>query len=276
MTARSIRRAAERKAAKLARKAAIQLATAAAAPSPATESPDHCEEISAAQLAANRANAQLSTGAKTPAGKAVSSLNALKNALTGRTVLLPTDDAAAYQGHLSAYQEDLQPVGRRESDLVQSIADCAWRLHRIAVLEMSIFAKGTVEFADSFNEHEVALRPRMIELETWLAYEKELRNLHIQEARLSRRREKEILELRELQKERRAKKEQALAAAAAEYVSATHRGQTPQLSANGFEFSTAEIERYLERVPPAILARWTAPAQRQPATTPEIAAEQAA
>ena len=48
------------------------------------------------QLAANQANSQLSTGPKTPEGKATSSLNAVKTGLTGRTVLLPGDDAAAY------------------------------------------------------------------------------------------------------------------------------------------------------------------------------------
>ncbi|HLH04775.1 MAG TPA: hypothetical protein VKX25_18555 [Bryobacteraceae bacterium] len=50
-----------------------------------------------AQLIANRANSQLSTGPKTAEGKATVSHNAVKNALTGATVLLPTDDAALYQ-----------------------------------------------------------------------------------------------------------------------------------------------------------------------------------
>jgi hypothetical protein len=46
------------------------------------------------QLAANRANTQLSTGPTSPEGKAKASLNAVKTALTGRTVLLSCDDAA--------------------------------------------------------------------------------------------------------------------------------------------------------------------------------------
>src|SRR5579863_5462974 len=44
---------------------------------------------------ANRQNSLLSTGPKTPEGKAASSRNALKTGLTGRTVLLPGDDAEA-------------------------------------------------------------------------------------------------------------------------------------------------------------------------------------
>lgn len=294
MTPRSIRRAAERKAAKKARKAANLLANAATAASfnlsslseqnrersesapDLTDSDTPINSVSPAQLAANRENAQLSTGAKTPEGKAASSLNAVTNALTGRTVLLRTDDAAAYQAHVAAYQKDFQPVGQRESDLVQSIADCAWRLHRIAGLELSIFAKGTLEFADSFNEHDASLRPGLIELETFLTYEKQLRNLHIQEARLSRRREREITELRKLQGERKTKEVEALDLAASHYVAAKHRGTMPQLSANGFEFSTAQIENYLKGVPPSKIAQWAVAPYYQPAATSEIAIEQAA
>ncbi|MBV9155549.1 MAG: hypothetical protein JO097_04760, partial [Acidobacteriaceae bacterium] len=56
-----------------------------------------------AQIQANRANGQLSTGPKTPEGKAKSSLNAVKTGLTGRTVLLPSDDAEAYQKHVQRF-----------------------------------------------------------------------------------------------------------------------------------------------------------------------------
>ena len=135
---------------------------------------------------------QLSTGPKSPEGKATASLNAVKTALTGRTVLLPTDDAAEYERHIRAYQDELKPVGQRESDLVQSIADTAWRLARIPGLEMAIYAKGHMQFAESFNDRDPSLRRAMIELQTFLTYEKQLRNLQLHEARLARRREKEL------------------------------------------------------------------------------------
>lgn len=54
------------------------------------------EAICLKRLAANRANARLSTGPTSPAGKTKSSLNAVKTGLTGRTVLLPAENAAAY------------------------------------------------------------------------------------------------------------------------------------------------------------------------------------
>ena len=182
--------------------------------------------ISPAQLAANRANAQLSTGPTTLDGKATSCLNAVKTGLTGRTVLLHTDDAAEYQQHIAAYQKEFSPVGPRECDLVQSIADTVWRLRRIPGLEMAIYAYGRVQFADACKDHDEALRPAMIELQTFLTYEKQLRNLQLQESRLSRRREKETAELRELQQARQKKETEAQKPVA---VRSTN--------ANGFEFS---------------------------------------
>jgi hypothetical protein len=219
MTPRSIRRAAERKANKLARKAAI-----------------------------NRENAQLSTGPVTDAGKAKSSLNALKSGLTGRTVLLSTDDAAQYQTHIQSYEEHFQPMGPEEQALVQSLADTSWRLARIPGLEMAIYAQGRIEFADEFEEQDEAVRPALIEAQTYLAYEKQIRNLHLQEARLVRRREKETAELRRLQQERIAKE--------------ARNPITPEaLPEFGFEFSTNETAH---RVPPAD-SPYNHPAQRNAA-----------
>jgi hypothetical protein len=159
--------------------------------------------VSELRVAANRANAQLSTGPRTPAGRAVSSMNAVKTGLTGRTVLLPSDDVEAYRQHLAAYENEYKPVGVRERELVQSLADLQWRLQRIPGLEMAIYARGRDEFAAQFEELDPSVRSARIDLETFLHYEKPLRNLQLQEGRLRRHREKDLAELRELQEQRR-------------------------------------------------------------------------
>jgi hypothetical protein len=211
------------------------------------------------QLAANRANAQLSSGPTSPEGKAKASLNAVKNALTGRTVLLSSDDAAEYEHHILAYQDELKPIGQRESDLVQSIADSAWRLTRIPGLEMAIYARGHIQFAESFNDHEPSLRPAMIELQTFLTYEKQLRNLQLQEARLHRRREKDTAELRQLQEERKQeskrKQLEILEAATRQYVIAKEDKKTFNPAEHGFEFSIDEIKDYLGHMSSAWIHR---------------------
>ncbi len=268
MTARSIRRAAERKANKLARKADTQ--AAAAPPEAHTHEIEWLEDyehsVSPAQLAANRANALFSTGPTSDSGRAKSSLNAVKTGLTGRTVLLPSEDAAEYERYILAYEKELQPVGQIEVDLVQSIANTTWRLKRIPALEMSIFAQGRLEFSNSFDKHDPSLRSNMIELQTFITYEKQLRNLQLQEARLARRREKETAELHKIQSERKANELQALDRAAMSYLAAKQRDPSFDPAANGFEFSTAEIERYLERVPPSRIARFSPKLDHQTAS----------
>jgi hypothetical protein len=232
MSPRSIRRAVERQQQKLARKAARQLEMHQ--PKPERSNPE-APAISEARLIANRANAQLSTGPTSADGKEKVSLNALKTALTGRTVLLPTDDAEAYQQHIRNYEQEFKPTTPRECELVQSLADTAWRLYRIPGLEMAIYAQGRVQFAEKFNDYEPALRPSLIDLQTHLAYEKQLRNLQLQEARLHRRREKDLAELRQLQQEREHREREQLETA--------KRDKKPLDPAGlGFEFSTADTE----------------------------------
>ena len=160
-------------------------------------------ELLAAQRAQiNRANALHSTGPVTHEGRAISSLNAVKTGLTGRTVLLHNDDADVYRQHLSAYAKEYQPAGLREQELVQSLADTQWRLQRIPGLEMAIYAQGRAENQEYCALHGSAGKG-LIELGTFLKYEKQLKNLQLQESRLQRRYEKEMAELRSLQKERK-------------------------------------------------------------------------
>jgi hypothetical protein len=104
---------------------------------------------SAAQTAANRANSQQSTGPKTEAGKAISSHNAVKSALTGQTVLLPTDDVPAYQLLVQTLIDLHRPITYEEKILVQSLADTEWRLLRIPTLESGIYALGRREASRS-------------------------------------------------------------------------------------------------------------------------------
>jgi hypothetical protein len=268
MTPRHVDRAAERNANKAAHKAAngFVFSTEDAAASPIDESAEVLSEtrstpplMSASQLAANRANGQLSTGPKTAEGKAKASLNAVKTALTGRTVLLPAEDAAAYDSHIRAYHDELRPVGRHESDLVQCIADASWRLHRIPGLELAIYAQGHLQFANSLDGHDPLLHASMIELQTFLTYEKQLRNLQLQEARLHRRREKDIVALRTLQEERKEegkrKQLEVLDAAVRQYVIARHDKKPFDPAANGFEFSIEEIKDHLGRMSSAWMDR---------------------
>src|SRR6185503_1272632 len=104
-----------------------------------------------------------------------------------------------------------------------------WRLRRIPALESALFAKGRIEFADLFNEQDLAARPHLIDAHTFITYEKQIRNLQLQEARLTRRREKEIAELRRLQNER---------------IQREQNQKTPKPAPNGFVFSTPQTSAF--------------------------------
>jgi hypothetical protein len=156
------------------------------------------------RLAANRANAQFSTGPTTSEGKAKSSLNAVKTGLTGRTVLLPTEDAEAYEAHLLHYVEAYAPVGEREIQLVQSLADTQWRLDRIPNLEAGFFALGRLRCAELFlEEKNPQVRRAMMDAHILIEDARHFKNLHLQESRLRRQYRQDMEELRELQGERK-------------------------------------------------------------------------
>jgi hypothetical protein len=283
MTPRQVRRAAERKARKQEGKApnGFVFSPEDAAASQITESPLQLPErptrstersegsdlspanISPSQLAANRANSQLSTGPKSAEGRAKSSLNAVKTALTGRTVLLPSDDAAAYETHIRNFFTELQPAGFREQSLVQALADTAWRLDRIPALEMAVYAQGHIQFAKQFEPEEAAVRPGLIELHTYLAYEKQLRNLQLQEMRLRRQREKDSTELHQLQQERLRKEKETLQAAAGLYMAAKHDHKPFDPAEHGFDFSVNDIESHLKGARAAQLLNATLKQQRE-------------
>ena len=189
------------------------------------------------RLAANRANAQLSTGPTTSAGKAVSSLNAVKTGLTGRTVLLPTEDAAAYEMHIESFRREFQPVGERETQLVQNLADTQWRLDRIPNLEAGLFALGCRRYADLFeDEHDSQVRRAMLDAHILMTEAKHFKNLHLQESRLRRQYRQDAQELKERQAQRKKEQEertQLQEAALPKTLAAT----------SGFEFTTAELNR---------------------------------
>jgi hypothetical protein len=183
------------------------------------------------RLAANRANAQLSTGPTTPEGKAKSSLNAVKTGLTGRTVLLPAEDAAAYEAHVERYRQELQPVGEREIQLVQNLADTQWRLNRIPALEFGLFALGRKRYADLFEEEvDEQVRTALLDAHILMTEAKHFKNLHLQESRLRRQYQQDIQELRELQEERQGEQAEAEEHTRLPKKSAAH-------AANGFEFT---------------------------------------
>ena len=137
---RTERRAAAHKDRKLARKAATQ-------PVAIPETP-----ISAAQLTANRANAQLSTGPKTEAGRAVSSQNRTTHGLArhnGTFVLLSTEDPNGFEALKAALAAEHQPSTETESILINGMAESHWLANRAQTLQNTCLDPQTGQITDA-------------------------------------------------------------------------------------------------------------------------------
>ncbi len=202
---------------------------------------------SAEQVAANQANAKLSTGPKTPEGKAKSSRNALKTGLTGRTILVPKNEAGLYEEHVLNYDARFDPQTPRETELVQSVADCRWRLGSIPGLESALYARGFREFAALYeDEEDENQRALLIMSETMTRYRKDFANLMIHEQRLSRRAYQEEEILKAMQRKRIAEFDEQLKLATQFYLAAKKENKPFDPAALGFEFSIHDLELHAE------------------------------
>jgi len=88
------------------------------------------------RLAANAANAQHSTGPRTPEGRARSSQNARTHGLTARDVLIAPDEREEFEQLLNDYQMDVQPQGAAQQSLFDDLVAAAWDLRRIRRMQV--------------------------------------------------------------------------------------------------------------------------------------------
>ena len=93
-----------------------------------------------------------STGPRTDAGKAISSMNSLKHGLTSRRVVLPGEDQADFDRLHNQLLSDHTPVGALEIELVAEIAACLWRLQRARRYESTVLETSSFELFVSHTQ----------------------------------------------------------------------------------------------------------------------------
>ena len=91
--------------------------------------------LSERQLAANRRNADKSTGPVTINGKITASRNATRHGLLSTRLLLEDEDPAEFDALLLELQASLNPVGCMELAIVERIAVNLWRQRRLVGAE---------------------------------------------------------------------------------------------------------------------------------------------
>jgi hypothetical protein len=128
------------------------------APTPAQLVPDQPTpkpEISQVQLAANRANAQLSSGPVSIEGKAISSRNHTSHGLASDTAegdhfqVLGNENQAAYDKDLADFRKEWKPTTATENDLVNRMVTHRWLRRRALRLQESLFDHATGTLTDT-------------------------------------------------------------------------------------------------------------------------------
>ena len=92
------------------------------------------------QINANRQNAKKSSGPRTPKGKTRTAQNALKHGLLAQDSVIPSEEAADFDNHLTAIEDSYLPRNRVEKEIVRQIADVMWRMQRLSRIESAAIA----------------------------------------------------------------------------------------------------------------------------------------
>ena len=110
---------------------------------------------SAARLAANAANAQHSTGPRTPEGKARSSQNATRHGLTSTRLIIQDDEREEFEELESSLREEVRPEGALEHDVFTQLIHASWNLRRSRRLEAEQFVNGVDPLTDPDREKQM-------------------------------------------------------------------------------------------------------------------------
>lgn len=182
-----------------------------------------------------------STGPRTPEGKAVSSHNATRHGLTGRVVILPSEDMNVYNAFCKELMADLAPETPLERQYAQTFCDTQWRLNRARSYEDGMLALGHFEHSNLMGiEHPEALAA-LTAAKAFRENSKAFVNLSLYEQRLQRAQKEALRQLEELQAKRHAARQAELDEAVAIHNLHKTKGQPFEVEPNQFVFSVAEI-----------------------------------
>ena len=92
--------------------------------------------LTPAKISANQANAQQSTGPKTPEGKAASAANSLRHGLSARVLAIKPEDRPAYENLRQQIFAEIKPgASALLTNFVEQIIHAAWNLELAQALE---------------------------------------------------------------------------------------------------------------------------------------------
>ncbi len=184
------------------------------------------------------------TGPRTPEGKAVARMNATRHGLTGRVVVLPTEDMNVYKAFCKELMADLAPETPLERQYAQTFCDTQWRLNRARSYEDSMLALGHFEGVTFPGIESPEIEAALTAAKVFRENSKAFVNLSLYEQRLQRAQKEALRQLEELQTQRRAAEQIVLDEAKAriprETKARTHEPM-PNDATSQFVYSTAGL-----------------------------------
>ncbi len=221
--------------------------------------------LSEKQLAANRANAQLSTGPKSEDGKRISRMNARRHDLTGQVTSMTPEDRIAHDAFSEALIQAMAPEGAIELQFAQRVATDSWRLNRSSAIEDNIFALGFSAHADRNIDHP-EIQAAFAAARTFTAEAKSIELLTLYEQRINRGLQRNLALLQTLQATRKAERQAEMDAAlrllqlsetrrsqeepakttGASPSSGVASGDSSDSGENGFVFSSDQIHAVID------------------------------
>ncbi len=91
------------------------------------------------QIAANRANAEKSTGPRSPKGKSISSQNALKTGIDAKSEIIRLENRAEHAELSAAFHTRFAPATPDELSLVDALIRFEWLSRRYACVDTAIW-----------------------------------------------------------------------------------------------------------------------------------------
>lgn len=135
-------------------------------------------ETSAAQTAANRENAKLSTGPVSQEGKAIVAQNRRTHGLAGRFTVLVWEDAADYQALVESAYAEHNPQTDTEQRLVDSLIKHYWLKERAIQLQEDLIANVDDPLDADPKKLALFLRYQTTHERSYYKAERELQNLN--------------------------------------------------------------------------------------------------
>src|SRR5579863_149109 len=155
------------------------------------------------QIAANRLNAQKSTGPRTPDGRAAVRLNGVTHGLTAETLVLKGESEDDFNALFESLAAEYEPETPIEETLVADLAMATWRRRRMYNMEAGLYNKRLKDLAKIADGENLDDSCRLGMVAAFA--NNTIALIGRQEARLERSYYRALHELQRLRKEREAK-----------------------------------------------------------------------